>query len=473
MRHSAPAAHAILGTWCPSGTRGPSLLAASGAKLDATMSFPSKAIVRTLVCLALASGARSQAPAHAPLQTPTRVTVPPADDDFSALLGRAAAGDAQAQYALGNYYFRGRSLTLEHAEALAWYRKAAEQGYAPAENLLGTLYQHGFGVVRNFKLALAYYRKAADQGYAPAEFNLGVTYESGNYGVKRDYQQAFAWYRKAADQNWSDGEREVAYFYQCGFAVKQDLAEALAWYRRSAGHGNAMAENQLGYFAEEGWGEPKNYNEALSWYYKAAEHGNDTAAENIGYLFQNGVGVATDYAKALYWYYKAAAQGNADAENQLGWMYQYGQGVKQDNANALAWYGLAADQGNVHGRNNLQAFCDELDRRGDEECETGSSPITDAAIAQAQRRARMSDLRARIDGLEGDAQEQEDQAYELEHTGKGKKDAITKVFNAIGSVPAAKFRLQAENDRASAARLRDELRQLESQDQLNAGVPEP
>ncbi|HEX8879370.1 MAG TPA: hypothetical protein VF749_05035 [Candidatus Acidoferrum sp.] len=46
----------------------------------------------------------------------------------------------------------------------------------------------------------------------------------------------------------------------------------------------------------------------------------------------------------------------------------------------------------------------------------------------------MSDLRARIEGLPGDAQEREEQAYELEHTNKGEKDAITKVFNAIGSV---------------------------------------
>ena len=109
-------------------------------------------------------------------------------------------------------------------------------------------------------------------------------------------------------------------------------------------------------------------------------------------------------------------------------------------------------------------------------CESANAPVDDAAIRQAERRARISDLRARIDGLEGDAQRQEDQAYELDHTGKGKKDAITKVFNAIDSVPAAKFRLQAEKDRDEAARLRDELRQLESQDhqdQWNAGVPEP
>ena len=121
------------------------------------MSFRSKAVVRTLFVLALGSRVRAQtppqAPSEAPVQTSTQATAPLADADFYALRGPAAAGDAQAQFALGNYYFRGRSLTLEHAEALTWYRKSADQGYAPAENQLGTMYQHGFGVVRNFTVS--------------------------------------------------------------------------------------------------------------------------------------------------------------------------------------------------------------------------------------------------------------------------------------------------------------------------------
>ncbi|HEY6944699.1 MAG TPA: tetratricopeptide repeat protein, partial [Candidatus Acidoferrum sp.] len=256
-------------------------------------------------------------------------------------------------------------------------------------------------------------------------------------------------------------------------AVKRDFPQALVWYRRAADHGSAMAENQLGYFAEEGWGEPQDYNEALSWYTKAAEHGNDAAQENIGFMFQHGTGVPTDYAKALYWFYKAAAQGNGDAENQLGWMFQYGQGVKQDDDKALAWYRLAADQGSIHGRNNLQAFCDELEDSGDERCESGSASIPDAAIAQAQRRARMLDLRARIDGLEADAQKQDNEVSDLEHMSKGKKDAISKVFDAIGTTVSVSPRVQALKDRDEAARLREELARLESEERVAASAPMP
>jgi TPR repeat protein len=380
----------------------------------------------------------------------------------------AAAGDAQAQFALGNYYFRIRYVTLDYAQVLTWYRKSAAQGFAPAQNQLASMYENNIGVPQDYKRAATYYRLAANQGYAPAQANLATLFESGR-GVHRDYKQALVWYRKAADQNLSGAEREVGYFYQCGLGVKRDYAQALAWYRRAADHGNSDAENQLGYMAGEGWGEPQNYAEALSWYYKAAEHGSDDAQENIGYMFQYGTGVQKDYAKAMSWFVKAAAQGNSDAENQLGWMYEYGQGVEADDAKALTWYRLAADQGNIHGKRNLQGFTDELEDRG--EGQSAISSVSDAAIAQAQRWANIQDLHRRINEEEADALHQDDLADQLEHTGNGKNGAITKLINAMGSVGAIKFRIEAEKYRAVAARLRDELAPIESQNQPTIPAP--
>jgi TPR repeat protein len=180
--------------------------------------------------------------------------------------------------------------------------------------------------------------------------------------------------------------------------------------------------------------------------------------------------MAVDYAKALYWYYKAAAQGNSDAENQLGWMYQYGQGVKQSNANALAWYQLAADQGNVKGQNNLQAFSDELEDEGNN---SADAPVDDAAIDQARRRARSQYLRARIDGLEADALSQDREIQDLEHMGKGKRNAIGKVMDALGNTISVSPRLQAQKDREEASRLRDELAGIENEHLATASAPAP
>jgi uncharacterized protein len=103
----------------------------------------------------------------------------------------AAAEDAQAQFALGNYYFRDRYVTLDYAQALTWYRKSAAEGFAPARNQLASLYENNIGVPQDYKRAANYYRLAANHGYAPAQYNLAAMFEAGR-SVHRDYKQALA-----------------------------------------------------------------------------------------------------------------------------------------------------------------------------------------------------------------------------------------------------------------------------------------
>ena len=154
-------------------------------------------------------------------------------------------------------------------------------------------------------------------------------------------------------------------------------------------------------------------------------------------------------------------------------MYQFGQGIHIDNARALTWYGLAADLGNMQGKNNLQIFTDDLQDSGGGEWQSATSAVSDAVIAQAQRWANIQDLHRRIDKVEAEALYQDDLTYPLEHTGNGKSGAVVKVINAMGSVGAVKFRIEAEEYRAEASRLRDELAQIESENQSGVGVPTP
>jgi len=153
-------------------------------------------------------------------------------------------------------------------------------------------------------------------------------------------------------------------------------------------------------------------------------------------------------------------------------MYQFGQGGQTDNARALTWYGLAADQGNVKGENNLQIFTDNLQDNGGE-WQNATVAVSDAAITQAQRWAKIQDLHRRIDRVEADALYQDDLVEQLTHTGNGKTGAVVKVMNAMGSVGAVKYRIEAEKYRAEAARMRDELAQVESENQSSVGVPAP
>jgi TPR repeat protein len=289
-------------------------------------------------------------------------------------------------------------------------------------------------------------------------------YKAG-LSVHRDYKQALAWYRKAADQNLADAEQEMGYFYQSGLGAKRDYAQALSWYRRSAIDGSTNAENQLGYMAEEGLGQTQNYAQALSWYEKAAEQGNTQAQENIGYMIQHGSGVPQDFAKAMYWFSKAAVEGNGDAMNQLGWMYQYGQGVGADSLKALSWYQLSAGQGNVHGERNVEDLTSDLEEQDGGAWQNATTAAHDAVIDEAQRWVHIQDLRGRIDAVESDALYQEDLASQLEHMDKGKTDRVSKLFKAMGSVGAVKYHVLAAKDREDAARLRDQLAQLENQRQ--------
>jgi hypothetical protein len=47
--------------------------------------------------------------------------------------------------------------------------------------------------------AVKWYRMAAEKGEAKAMFNLGLSYEYGD-GVKQDHAEAVKWYRKAAEK---------------------------------------------------------------------------------------------------------------------------------------------------------------------------------------------------------------------------------------------------------------------------------
>jgi hypothetical protein len=94
-----------------------------------------------------------------------------------------------------------------------------------------------------------------------------------------------------------------------------------------------------------------------------------------------------------------------------------------------------------------------------------------------QRRAQIRDLRAQIIGLETDALQDDISADHLANMGKNgkgkKKNGITKVMDEVGAALSVNPRLDAANRREQAARLREELAQLEGLDQSSANLPPP
>ena len=67
----------------------------------------------------------------------------------------------QYEYQQGEEYYYGRR---DYAEALAWYRKAADKGSPGAEYMIGWMYEYGLGVGPDSSMALIWYRRAAAHG---------------------------------------------------------------------------------------------------------------------------------------------------------------------------------------------------------------------------------------------------------------------------------------------------------------------
>ena len=65
------------------------------------------------------------------------------------------------------------------------------------------MYARGLGVPQDYAEAVRWYRLAADQGHANALKNLGTTYLSGD-GVPQDYVQAHMWYSLWASRQTGD-----------------------------------------------------------------------------------------------------------------------------------------------------------------------------------------------------------------------------------------------------------------------------
>jgi uncharacterized protein len=93
----------------------------------------------------------------------------------------------------------------------------------PAAISLSPLYDNGQGVPQNDAEAMKWYRKAADQGYRDAQFNLASMYASG-LGVPQDYVQAHMWRNLAA----LAGDQEAAKYRDivAGRMTPTQIAEA-------------------------------------------------------------------------------------------------------------------------------------------------------------------------------------------------------------------------------------------------------
>jgi len=240
----------------------------------------------------------------------------------------AEQGDVEGQYNLGNMYAAGRGVAQDDTEALRWFRLAAELGEydvdwpinsderalwfdrnttaGRSQYRIGLMYEQGRGVGQDDAEAIRWFRKAAEAGESQAEYQLVQMAEQGNV----DAQTALG----------------VMYAKPRGFRFREEKyrTESARWLVLAAEQGGAVAQFNLGLAYATGEGVPQDVVEYVKWIQLAAEQGHGPAQARLGSAYSTGEGVLQDDAEAVRWYRLAAEQGVAEAQYQLAYMYYRG-----------------------------------------------------------------------------------------------------------------------------------------------------
>lgn len=152
----------------------------------------------------------------------------------------ADAGDADAQFNLGQAYKLGRGVPVDIAAALEYYRKAAVQGHARAEDNYGLLlFQQN-----QRQQAMPWLERSAERGEPRAQYLVGTALFNGDL-LSRDWVRAYALMSRAAATGLPQARSALAHMeHYVPEAQRLDgaaLAEAMA--RRSAGREMAAARS--------------------------------------------------------------------------------------------------------------------------------------------------------------------------------------------------------------------------------------
>jgi hypothetical protein len=135
----------------------------------------------------------------------------------------AEAGDADAQFNLGQAYRLGRGVELNLAAAKIWFERAARNGHLDAQTTLGLLiFQNG-----DRAEGLKWLKQAADQGEPRALLVYGTALYNGD-GVTQDRILGYAYVSRAAAQGLGPAKETLAQLDQLVSATDRQKGAALA-----------------------------------------------------------------------------------------------------------------------------------------------------------------------------------------------------------------------------------------------------
>ncbi len=326
-----------------------------------------------------------------------------AADSFGRIEQEARAGDARAQFRLGNIYFYGsEGRKKDYSLAAFWFRKAALQRLPEAQFNLGVCFDKGLGVKEDRLEAFKWYdlagkagvpqakynvaltfrnglaaadspegeeivlvnrdpvravemlKELADEGFPPAYLKLAEAYMEGEGGLAVDMGRAFELLGRSAEAGDPGGMCMLADFYYSGKLCQKDEKKMVFWLERAAEQDFGEAFAKLAFCHENGIGGlERDPARICGLYAKAAEAGNCMALVKLGEIYMEGKMVETDIRRARQCFEKAAEKGNHYALFNLGFMAAEGIGQDADDRKAAIYFLDAARRGNLHAQFNI------------------------------------------------------------------------------------------------------------------------
>ena len=223
---------------------------------------------------------------------------------ITALTELALSGDIKAQIKLGERYYFGEGVAVNHIHASVYFRFAAELGNESAQFNLGTMYLQGEGVEKNEIQAIFWYQKAAKQHNSQAQYNLGRMYQTGD-GVPKDELQAVNFFLDSADLGNADAQLELGYMYAKGMGVERDEKKACEWYLKAASQDNVDAQFELGLIYRTGNVVDKDIDQSIQWFSKAAKQGLHVAQLALVATYFTGPEKYKNPILSCYWLLKS------------------------------------------------------------------------------------------------------------------------------------------------------------------------
>ncbi|XP_051536002.1 protein sel-1 homolog 3-like [Myxocyprinus asiaticus] len=195
--------------------------------------------------------------------------------------GATKLRDPISMYDYAIVLLTGQGVPQDVKRAVAFLRKAREQGFVPAITALGWYYEQ---FEKDYEKAVHLWEEADAKGHPDAAMNLGVFYSQGLYpGHPADQFKAYTYFLKSAQRGHMNGGIELADIWIHGIPgqVARRPADAVLWVKWASeqnGYLGTVLRNGLNAYLKGNW------IMTLIYYLCAAESGLEAAQFNVAYL---------------------------------------------------------------------------------------------------------------------------------------------------------------------------------------------